>query len=96
MTNIVRKLPETGSELSTEVAIAYSEILTRVLSDGKITGEEAKELAKFAGASGLGSRQLQELHRDYLVAIEKVALSDGSLSESELNDLAAIKLQLGI
>ena len=96
MANVIKKLPETGRELTNEIAIAYSEILSRVLSDGKITGEEAKELAKFAGASGLGSSQLLQLHRDYLSAVEKVAQTDGVLSENEAKELRVIKNQLGV
>jgi len=67
-----------------------------VLSDGKITGEEAKELARFAGSSGLGSSQLQQLHREYLSTVEKIALADGVLSEKEAKELQAIKIQLGV
>jgi len=96
LANVVKKLPESGRDLTNEVAIAYSEILSRVLSDGKITGEEAKELARFAGSSGLGSSQLQQLHRDYLSAVEKIALADGVLSEKETKELQAIKIQLGV
>jgi DNA polymerase III epsilon subunit-like protein len=96
MANLIKKLPETGRDLTNEVAIAYSEILSKVLSDGKITGEEAKELARFAGSSGLGSSQLEQLHRDYLSAIEKVAKADGVFSESESKELQRIKTQLGL
>jgi DNA polymerase-3 subunit epsilon len=96
LANLARKLPDLGSGVSTEITVAYNEILSRVLADGKITGEEAKELAKFAGASGLGSTQLQDLHRDYFAAIEKLAYSDGTLSDAELRDLALLKSQLGI
>ena len=96
MANVIKKLPESGKDVTSDVAIAYSEILTRVLSDGKITGEEAKELAKFAGSSGLGSSQLQQLHKDYLSAVEMIALADGVLTDAEAKELQVIKTQLGL
>lgn len=96
MANVIKKLPESGQDLTNEVSIAYSELLSRVLSDGKITGAEAKELAKLAGTSGLGSIQLQQLHQDYVTAIEKIALIDGVLSDAEAKELKVIKTQLGL
>lgn len=96
MGNIVNKLPEYGLEASDEVAAAYTELLSTFLSDGKITGDEAKQLAKLAGASGLGANQVKQLNAMYLDKIESLALADGILSNAEKRELEAIKVQLGL
>lgn len=94
--NIVNKLPEHGLEVSDEVAAAYTELLREFLSDGKITGDEAKQLAKLAGASGLGSKQVKELNSMYIEQLEELAIADGVLSSAEQKEIEAIRKQLGL
>lgn len=92
--NMLRKLPESGQELTSEVVTKYTELLSQFLSDGKITGEEAKQLSKIAGAGGLGADQVRIIHADYLTGLEKLALDDGKITEAEKKQLALIKIQL--
>ena len=65
MANVLKKLPESGQSLTNEITVSYLEMLNLFLKDGKITGEEAKSLAKLAGSSGLGAEQVSKLHKDY-------------------------------
>jgi DNA polymerase-3 subunit epsilon len=96
MANVLKKLPESGQSLTDTVVESYTEMLSKFLSDGKIIGEEAKALAKIAGSSGLGAEQLKKIHQIYFDSLEKVALNDGILSETEKKQLASLKSQLGI
>lgn len=96
LSSVIRKLPESGLSLTNEVVESYTEMLNKFLNDGKITGEEAKALSKFAGSSGLGAQQLKTLHTEYFTNIEKIALSDGILTELEKKKLSQLKEQLGI
>jgi len=96
LANMVRKLPESGQGLTDEVTIRYTELLSQCLSDGKITGEEARELSKVAGAGGLGASQVRRIHADYIAGIEKLALSDGKITDAEIKQIKLIKNQLGL
>lgn len=96
LANMIRKLPESGQELTDEITIRYTELLSQCLSDGKITGEEAKQLSKVAGASGLGASQVRRIHADYVAGIEKLALSDGKITDAENKQIKVIKNQLGL
>jgi DNA polymerase III subunit epsilon len=96
LANMIRKLPESGQELTDEITIRYTELLSQCLSDGKITGEEAKQLSKVAGASGLGASQVRRIHEDYIAGIEKLALSDGKITDAENKQIKVIKNQLGL
>lgn len=96
MANVLKKLPESGQSLTDTVVVDYLEMLNRFLIDGKIIGEEAKELARMAGGSGLGAAQLRRIHEDYFASLEKVALEDGVITDAEKKSLASLKSQLGI
>lgn len=96
MKNIMNKLPESSLGLSDEVTFAYLELLSRSLSDSKITGDEARQLAKLAGSAGLGAAQVRQLHNKFFTSIEAIALEDGILSDVEAKKLEKIKKELGI
>lgn len=96
MANVLKKLPESGQSLTDAVVESYLEMLNSFLADGKIIGDEAKELARMAGRSGLGMMQLKELHENYFASLEKIALEDGVITEAEKKSLSSLKAQLGI
>ena len=96
MANVLKKLPESGQSLTNEITVSYLEMLNLFLKDGKITGEEAKSLAKLAGSSGLGAEQVSKLHKDYFESIEKIALEDGVITPAEKKKMESLKTQLGI
>ncbi|MFC5730259.1 MULTISPECIES: 3'-5' exonuclease [Nocardioides] len=58
MHSLMARLPVTGIAPHSASAEAYLDALTEVLSDGKITGEEAKVLAYLAGSAGMGGEQV--------------------------------------
>lgn len=89
--NIIRKLPYSGLPILDSVAEQYLELLDIFLSDGKVTEVEARDLLKVAGDAGLGSGQLQEIHRDYFSRLEKAALSDGILTDTEYEQLEKVR-----
>lgn len=96
MKNIMNKLPESSLGLSDEISFAYLELLSQSLSDSKITGDEAKQLAKLAGSAGLGAEQLRQLHEKFFASVEALALEDGVVSNVEAKKLEKIKEELGI
>lgn len=96
MKNIMNKLPESNLELSDEISFSYLELLSQSLVDSKITGDEAKQLAKLAGGAGLGAEQVRQLHNRFFASLEAVALADGIISQDESKKLDKIKKELGI
>lgn len=94
LANMMRKLPESGQELSSDVALRYTELLTQFLSDGKITGEEAKQLSKIAGAGGLGAEQVRSIHAGYVSGLDILASGDGKITPAEQRQIDTIKIQL--
>lgn len=87
MHNLLAKLPEHGSATSNEIEADYLDLLTQVLADGKIIGDEAKALGKLAGEAGLGRSQLVELHEKFVAEIKVQAEADGSVDSSELKQI---------
>ena len=96
MKNLMNKLPESSLELSDEISFSYLELLSQSLVDSKITGDEAKQLAKLAGSAGLGAEQVRQLHNRFFASLEAVALEDGIISQDESKKLEKIKKELGI
>ena len=96
--SLLGKLPETGVEASSEVEDDYLDLLTRVLADGKIIGDEAKALSKLAGDAGLGKVQLVALHEKFVGALKIQAELDGTVDPSELkqieNAIKALSLEI--
>ncbi len=96
MRNVISKLPDSTLGSIDDISFAYMDLLTRCLADSKITGEEAKQLAKLAGSAGLGASQVKVLHEDFFNSVERIALEDGVISEEEKKRLERIKKELGI
>ncbi len=85
--SILEKLPESGSEASSELEFEYLELLEQVLADGKIIGDEAKALSKLAGEAGLGRKQLVKLHESFLSRVKSAAEADGNVDSAELKKI---------
>lgn len=92
--NLLLRMPETAGENDTSTQ-PYIEVLTAALADGRITGDEARELAIMAGSLGLTSERAQQLHRDVLEAMRSVALADGVLTRDEYRLLSKAAHQVG-
>ncbi len=85
--SLLEKLPESGSEVTSELEVEYLELLEQVLADGKIIGDEAKSLSKLAGEAGLGRKQVVKLHEAFLARVKAVAEADGNVDQAELKKI---------
>jgi DNA polymerase-3 subunit epsilon len=96
MKNVMKKLPESSFGILDNVSFEYLDQLSKSLSDSKITGDEAKVLAKLAGSAGLGATQVKMLHQEFFASIEAIALADGVIDDLEKRRLEKIKNELGL
>lgn len=70
-----------------EGAAQYVAELDAALTDRTITLNEASDLARIVSSAQFSEEQVMALHQDYLLAITRVALSDGNLDSEERRDL---------
>lgn len=87
ISSLLEKLPESGSTVTSEIESDYLDLLTQVLGDGKIIGDEAKALGKLAGEAGLGRAQLIDLHESFILQLRKQAEVDGNVDAAELKQI---------
>jgi len=85
--SLLEKLPESGSSVTSETESDYLDLLTQVLADGKIIGDEAKALSKLAGEAGLGRNQVVQLHESFIQQLRKQAEADGNVDAKELKQI---------
>ncbi|GAB78768.1 DNA polymerase III, epsilon subunit [Austwickia chelonae] len=95
MASLVSRLPMSANDIDDAVAEAYFEALAAVMEDGRISGEEAKMLARFAGQSGLGGAQVRSLNERFLENMREAACTDGVLTRDGLDELAEAAVMLG-
>lgn len=91
------RLPSDGMPVD-DAAAAYLDALGEVLSDGKLTGDEAKLLAGLAGSAGMGGEQVseRELNHQFLDSMKQAALDDETLTATELRQLRAAAKALSL
>ena len=85
--SLLEKLPESGSSVTSEIESDYLDLLSQVLADGKIIGDEAKALSKLAGEAGLGRNQVIQLHESFIQQLRKQAEADGNVDAQELKQI---------
>jgi DNA polymerase III epsilon subunit-like protein len=85
--SLLEKLPESGSSVNSEIESDYLDLLSQVLADGKIIGDEAKALSKLAGEAGLGRNQVIQLHESFIQQLRKQAEADGNVDAQELKQI---------
>jgi len=85
--SLLEKLPESGTAISSEIESDYLDLLSQVLADGKIIGDEAKALSKLAGEAGLGRTQLVKLHESFVAQLKRQAEADGDVDAVELKQI---------
>jgi DNA polymerase-3 subunit epsilon len=85
--SLLEKLPESGSSVTSEIESDYLDLLSQVLADGKIIGDEAKALSKLAGEAGLGRNQVVQLHESFIQQLRKQAEADGNVDAQELKQI---------
>ena len=85
--SLLEKLPESGASFNSEIESDYLDLLSQVLADGKIIGDEAKALSKLAGEAGLGRNQVIQLHESFIQQLRKQAEADGNVDAQELKQI---------
>jgi DNA polymerase-3 subunit epsilon len=90
------RLPANGLAPGDAAAEAYLDALTEVMSDGKLTGEEAKQLAHLAGSAGMGGEQVLALNRRFLDNLLAAARDDDMLTATEIRQLKAASKALSL
>ncbi|MFI6159068.1 exonuclease domain-containing protein [Micromonospora haikouensis] len=93
--SLLGKLPYSTSDTDPASAEAYLAAVGDALSDGKLTGVEAKALARLAGQSGMGAQQVRDLHHRYLDGLRDAALADDILTSTEYQQLVTAARLLG-
>jgi hypothetical protein len=73
-----------------------SDALAEVLSDGRLTGEEAKLLAHLAGSTGMGGSEVLALNQRFLDGLKVAALDDDVLTATEIRQLRAAAKAVGL
>lgn len=89
MHSLMARLPGSALAPDDAAAEAYIDALAEVLSDGRMTGEEAKLLAHLAGSAGMGGTEVLQLNQRFLDGLKIAALDDDILTSTELRQLNA-------
>jgi DNA polymerase III epsilon subunit-like protein len=96
MSSLLARLPMSAADAGDAEAERYLSCLSSALSDGRITGDEAKSLAHLAGTAGLGSAQVAALNERFLESMREAAFEDDILTETELRGLRTAAKALGV
>ncbi|KWX01833.1 Exonuclease [Carbonactinospora thermoautotrophica] len=89
LSSLVAQLPlmsQPPAPRPAEVA-KYKALLGHVLADGKVTGEEAQQLAVLAARAGLTQTTAQQVHQEFLLEVRAKAEADGVVTAAELREL---------
>jgi DNA polymerase III subunit epsilon len=81
---------------SGEAALAYVDLLDRVLEDRRLTADEVMALAELAATWGIGATVATAIHRAYFSNLARIALADGVLTAVEREDLLVVAGLLGV
>ncbi|TDB99916.1 3'-5' exonuclease, partial [Micromonospora fluostatini] len=73
----------------------YRALLARALTDGRIVGGEAADLAALAGRAGLTQSTAWQVHEEFLVVSRAHAEADGVVTATELRELQRAAKELG-
>lgn len=96
MASLLARLPVSAHEVDDATAAVYLDALGAALEDGRIIGDEAKQLARIAGSAGLGAAQVAALNERFLETMREVALADDVLTTVEVRDLNRAAAALGM
>ncbi len=98
LASLVGRLPNESlpSGSGQEAALAYVDLLDRVLEDRRLTPEEVTALAELAARWGIGAPQAAAIHRAYYSNLARLALADGVLTDLERDDLIVMAGLLGV
>lgn len=90
--DLLRRVPALGRGKDVR---EYSALLERALEDLRLTPAEVEALAEVAIASGLGRREIERLHEEYLRSLVGIAAADGVISRAERSVLDRVAGALG-
>jgi DNA polymerase-3 subunit epsilon len=96
MANLIPKLPVTSFSQSTFERHQYWELLGTVLEDGKITGDEIKQIAILIGKSGLSQSEVEQLNSEFLQKVKEIAAADGVITPDEKMHIDKVATSLGL
>jgi DNA polymerase-3 subunit epsilon len=96
MANLIAKLPVTSFAMGESYRYLYWDLLSEVLSDGKITGVEAKQIAILVGKSGLSQSDVRQLNREFFDQLKSIAEADGVVTDEERIFLDKVMVELAI
>lgn len=72
----------------------YRAMLGHALADGRVVGDEAKQLAVLAARAGLTQITARQIHEQFLVEARAKAEADGTVSAAELKELTRAAKEL--
>ena len=75
---------------------SYLDVLEAALLDRYLSVHETEALVHLAHRLGLGRNNLEEIHRDYVIALAAAALDDGIVTDVERADLDTVAELLGL
>lgn len=93
---INRVQPDIPSHDQYSATLAYSSLLAQVLEDRFVDEEEGQALVDLATKWAIPAKQLQKIHRDFLLGLQIAALADGVVTDSERRDLHQVAALLGL
>ena len=96
MVNLLRKMPLSNFVNEPFEKTLYFELLSNVLADKKITGDEIKQIAVFAGHAGMSRDYLLGLNAEFFAMAKWAAEQDGVVSEEESEHLEACRRLLAL
>jgi len=94
ISSLVDRLP--NSSFSEPDTLEYLNLLDDILADRRITQQESEALYNFAAIKDLSKQAVVDLHNTYLTNIIKVALLDGTITDTEMNDIRLVASILNI
>ena len=96
MANLLAKLPYSSFASGDHHKFAYWDLLSEVLADGKITGEEIKQIAIYVGRHALSESDVRQLNEEFFRQLVVVAEADGIVTSEEKAYLEKIARELAI
>lgn len=93
LTRLVEHLPTTCGPVEHR---EYLALVDRALLDRLLSARERDALVELAGDLGIDRPTAERLHRNYLAALARAALSDGEATEDEMRDLVTVATLLGL
>ena len=97
LSHLVSRLPTVSMRGDRgEAALAYLDLLARVLEDRRVDPSEGEALFELASTWGMTRDCIAEANRRYLESLAIVALSDSVLTDSERHDLCTVAMLLGV